>query len=83
MIPTPWVDCKEEGSRSTLCKFILLTQVQQECDTNQQHHEGDPEMAIGKNGLQHRNSFKLDYGSRAILAMSMTLPFQPAVPLRR
>lgn len=28
-------------------------------------------MAIGQNGLQHRNSFELDYGSGEIPAMSI------------
>jgi hypothetical protein len=35
-------------------------------------------MAIGQNGLQHRNSFELDYGSRAILAMSIPMHSQRA-----
>ena len=32
-------------------------------------------MTICKNGLQHRNSFELDYGSRAILLVSISIEF--------
>lgn len=30
-------------------------------------------MAICKNGFQHRNSFELDYGSRAIPVVSISI----------
>ena len=76
IIPTPWVDCSGEGAASYVVHVPSpYRKYNKSAMPITEDRDRYPEMAIGQNGFQHRNSFELDYGSCEIPAMSIPSAF--------